>query len=113
MYVCKHVWDVARYDDVKKDAGATIIGGRRVLCNKGGVQAPQVRGRHVATEVNHSDDSAYVAATPPLEAVRLLFSQYAMQAPKNPRLKISQLDIKKAYFHASPTRNNTYAYRTN
>ena len=104
-YFCKHVWQIASFEDAKKDVDATFIGGRWVNCNKGDTQQPKVRARYVATEVNNEDDSTYFAATPPLEALRLLFNQFAMQAPTNPRLKLSQVDIKKAYFHATPSRS--------
>ena len=64
-----------------------------------------MRARYVATEINHGDDTTYFAATPPLEALRLLFSQFSMRAPTNYKLKISQLNITKAYFCATPPRS--------
>ena len=105
-YFCRNVWGIATLDGVKKDPKATLVGGRWVNCNKGDIQQPKVRARWVATEINHGNgESNYFAATPPLEAVRLLFSQFAMNAPQNPSLKISQMDIKKAYVYAVPSRS--------
>ena len=86
--------------------GAIIVGGRWVLCNKGDVQKPKVRGRWVATEVNYEHDMALYAATPPLEATRLLFSKFAQRHPHQPDLELSFLDVTEAYFHAEPKKKD-------
>ena len=68
---------------------------------------PDVRARLVACEVNHgTKDDAFYAATPPLEAKKLLFAKYADQPTKNgaPQ-RLSFVDIRKAYFNAIPKRN--------
>ena len=73
-YFCDRVWVGVPLDEAKADAEGKIIGSRWVNCNKNDVNDPDVRCRLVAQEVNlHADDSFY-AATPPLEAKRLLFS---------------------------------------
>ena len=102
---CKHVWDIATPEDMQRDANKVVIGGRWVTCNKGDTANPKMRARYVATETNHQDDTAYFAATPPLEAIRLLLSKFAQRAPSNRRLKLNFLDITKAYVHAVPVRS--------
>ena len=47
--------------------------------NKGDAMAPKIRCRYVATEVNHGNDLAYYASTPPLESIRLLVGQMAQR----------------------------------
>ena len=66
------------------------------MSNEGDSQNPKVRGRHVATEVNHSDETACFAATPPLEAIRLLLSKCSQRAKQTPSLELSFVDITKA-----------------
>eukprot|EP00969_Alexandrium_andersonii_P294439 13014634-Alexandrium_andersonii.AAC.1 len=46
----------------------------RVGHNKGDAENPTVRSRYVAKDIAHWKDDAMLAATPPLEAARLLLS---------------------------------------
>ena len=86
--------------------GAKVIGGRWVVCSKGDLDHPKIRCRWVATEINTGDDLSYYAATPPLEAKRLLFSKFAHQRKsQGPNLQLSFCDITKAYFNATPNRD--------
>ena len=103
-YVGELVWDLCTTQEAHQDTGAIIVGGRWVLRNKGDAQKPKDRGRWVATEVNYEHDMAFSAATPPLEAKRLLFSKYAQRRLHQPDLELSSLDVTKAYFHAEPKR---------
>ena len=74
-----------------------MLNGRWVLCNKGDLLAPDCRARFVACEVNVGDDLSFFAATPPLEAKRLLLSQWATQRTrKGKRLQLHFADAKKA-----------------
>ena len=84
---------------------ARLWGSRWVNCNKNDINDPDVRCRLVAQEVNiHADDSFY-AATPPLEAKRLLFSEWASERTRGgERLQLSFVDVKKAYFYGIPER---------
>ena len=60
----------------------------------------------MAAEVNTGGDLTYDAATPPLEAKRLLFNKFAhRRRPRGPKLQPSVRDITKAYFNAKPNRN--------
>ena len=72
------------------------------------MEDPDVRCRLVAQEVNHGDGptDAFHAATPPLESKRLLFSQWATERKRHGQhLKISCVDIRKAYFNGKPNRS--------
>ena len=100
------VWEITSMDEALKTKDPKIVGGRWVLCNKGDLQNPKVRCRWVATELNTGDDVQYYAATPPLEATRLLFSNYAHQRrQKGPKLELSFCEITKAYVNAKPSRH--------
>ena len=84
------------------DPAGKVIGCHWVNCNKGDLANPDVRCRLVGQEVNHGDGptEAFYAATPPLEAKRLLFSQWATERKRDGKhLKISCVDIKKAHFN--------------
>ena len=71
-YFCDKVWVGVPLNEALADKDGKIIGSRWVNCNKNDINDPDVRCRLVAQEVNlHADDSFY-AATPPLEAKRLL-----------------------------------------
>ena len=61
----------------------------------------------MAQEVAHGDtDPSFYAATPPLENKRLLFSQWATERTRGGKaLKLSFVDIVKAYFNGRPTRS--------
>ena len=85
------------------DADGKIIGSRWVSCNKNDVNDPDVRCRLVAQEINLHADESFYAATPPLEAKRLLFSEWSSRV-KNEDLQISFVDVKKAYFYGIPER---------
>ena len=102
-YFCDRVWVGVPLAEAQNDPSGKIVGSRWVNCNKNDALDPDVRCRLVAQEVNlHADDSFY-AATPPLEAKRLLFSEFASRC-KNEDLQISFVDVCKAYFYGVPER---------
>ena len=113
-YFNKHVWDAVekriacRTDDYK------LIRMRWVICNKGDDKEYDVRARLVACEVNTYKSDEYVAPTPPLEAKKLLFSEYAATARKatnaTKEIVLPFVDIKKAYFNGVPRRNIHLAF---
>ena len=77
------------------------IGTRWVDVNKGDSEKPDARCRLVAQEVNTYKDDAFYAATPPLEALRLLLSHVATgRKGKVGGRKVMVLDAKKAHLHA-------------
>ena len=95
-YFCDKVWVGVPLSEALADADGKIIGSRWVNCNKNDINDPDVRCRLVAQEINlHHDDSFY-AATPPLEAKRMLFSEWA--STQDTYRQISFIDVKKAYF---------------
>ena len=115
-YFCSVVFQGVTTDEALKDSNGKIVGCRWVNCNKGDLENPDVRCRLVAQEVNHGDGptDAFYAATPPLESKRLLFSQWATERKRDGRhLKISCVDIRKAYFNGKPNRICMCSYPPN
>ena len=107
-YFCDHVFRGVSYEEAVNDPDGKIIGSRWVNCNKGDLEDPDVRCRLVAQEVNTGSGGCddFYAATPPLEAKRLLFSEWATKKVRHgKKLKLSFVDIRKAYFNGTPTRN--------
>ena len=76
-YFSSKVWELTTEAAARQRPNATVVGGRWILSNKGDNLNPKVRARYVATEVNKEADLAFYAATPPLEAIRLLLSKFA------------------------------------
>jgi hypothetical protein len=76
------------------------------MCNKGDSESPDCRARLVSCEINRDGKvDAFAASTPPLEAKKLLFSKFASNRRKgHKRLRLSFVDIRKAYFNAIPER---------
>ena len=113
-YICDKVFGGVSYDEAKEDPELITIGSRWVNCNKADAERPDVRCRLVGQETNRgtggSDD--FYAATPPLEAKRLLFSQWAMERVRRGKtLKLSFVDIKKAYFNGVPLEISMCGFR--
>ena len=82
-----------------------VIPSRWVLCNEGDAEHPDVRARLVGCEINTYADDSFYASTPPLEAKRMLLSEFATQRTRNGKpLQLSFVDVRKAYFHGIPTR---------
>ena len=60
----------------------------------------------VGQEVNLFADESFYAATPPLEAKRLIFNEFASEQTRHGKpLQISFIDVKTAYFYGVPTRD--------
>ena len=88
------------------DPQAKTIPSRWVFCNKGDSQNPDVRARLVGCEIKTYKDDSFYASTPPLESKRMLFSDFATRRKdsKGRLLKLSFVDVVKAYFNAIPQR---------
>jgi hypothetical protein len=71
--------------------------------NKGTKDKPEIRSRLVAKEIKTSYKPELFAATPPLEALKLLISITASSQGKN--RCIMHNDVSRAYFHAPAVRN--------
>ena len=101
LYFCDKVWELVPIDEVN----GKVIGSRWVNCNKNDIADPDVRCRLVGQEVNLHADESFYAATPPLEAKRLLFSEFASShGKKGSSMQLSFVDVKKAYFYGIPER---------
>lgn len=90
------VWEGVPLAQAHADAQGKVLNGRWVFCNKGDLAEPDCRVRYVACELNLQDDLSYFAATPPLEAKRLLLSQWASQRQRDgKRLQLHVADAKR------------------
>lgn len=99
-----NTWKLTTESEARKKPNATVVGGRWVLCNKGGNVTPNVRARSAATGVDRDADLAFYAATPPLEAIRMLLSKHAHAKHGGATdIKLNFRCIKKAYFNALST----------
>lgn len=80
------------------------------MCDQGDDAQPHIRARLVACEINHNKESGrqgFFASTPPLEALKLLLSDFISRrwhTDGNP-LQGSFVGIKNAYVHATPVRS--------
>ena len=88
------------------DKDATLIRTRWVITDKCDEATPDIRARLVAQEINTFKSDEFFASTPPLEAKRLLLSQFATERKLSDGrpLEVSFIDIKQAYVNAVPTR---------
>ena len=96
------VWAERLPRHVAKARGGKIIKGRWVDTDKGDSVCPDYRARFVAKEYNVGVDPTLYAATPPLEALKLLIAHAAGQKGKGVHIMIS--DVKRAYFNAKAQR---------
>jgi hypothetical protein len=74
-----------------------IVQGRWIDVNKGSSEIPDYRSRYVGKELNRGQagTSDLYAATPPLEALKLLVSSCATEQGRETYLMLS--DVKRAY----------------
>ena len=72
----KQVWrKISRRE--AKDRGIKTVGVRWIDINKGDTEKPDLRSRLVAKDFNTGQEGGLFAATPPLEALKLLISEAA------------------------------------
>jgi hypothetical protein len=109
--VLKHkVFDKVPLSECFQETGKPPLDSRWLDINKGDEQNPDVRCRWVGMEFNRKNahlQEGLFAATPPLEAKKVLISQAASQRNHNQCKKLGFIDIRKAYFHA-PARRKLY-----
>jgi hypothetical protein len=91
------VWERAPISDCWKETGRAPIGSKWVDVNKGDEAQPLIRSRFVVKEIATYKSDDFFAATPPLEAFRLLLS---LAASDQDDTKIEVLDARKAHLHA-------------
>ena len=91
-----------------REMGIKVIGTRWIDINKGDAANPNHRSRFVAKEYNTGEDATLFAATPPLEALRLLVSEAAtIEHDKDGKVREKGIminDVARAYFEAEATR---------
>ena len=85
--------------------GGKVIGVRWVDVNKGDATDTNYRSRLVGREFNVGRDDALYAATPPLEALRLVISHAATYPDHGPRRMVMVNDVRRAYFYAKIKRD--------
>ena len=105
-YFNDRVWEVESKEDLLNNPDHMFVRSRWVNCNKGDAMNPDIRARLVACEVNRGDKhDAFFASTPPLEATKMLFAQYAKERTRaGQKLRLSFVDVRKAYFNGIPKR---------
>ena len=96
------VYTYATREEAARSGKGKIIKGRWIDVNKGDSVNPDYRSRFVGKEFNTGVDSSLYAATPPLEALKLLISSAASDSLRSTHIMLS--DVKRAYFHAAATR---------
>ena len=79
------------------------IGTRWVDTNKGDDANPDYRCRLVAQDINDKQRDDLFAATPPLEALKLLLSVLT-STKQSKTWKLDSIDVRRAYFHAPANR---------
>ena len=90
--------------------GKAPIGTRWVDVNKGDAVHPEYRSRLVAQEVNTNRREDLFAATPPLEAKKMLMSMAVTEGigfragRRTEGMKLDFVDVRRAYFHAKSRR---------
>ena len=97
----KKVWvKIPRHEAIRR--GWKIIRTRWIDINKGDKLIPLHRSRFVGKEFNDGDGEGLFAATPPLEAVKVLVSDAATDKSQNKIMMIN--DVARAFFEAPMTR---------
>ena len=98
------VYEVVSRDMVQL-TGGKLIGTRWVDVNKGDSTNVECRSRLVGREFNVGRDDALYAATPPLEALRLIVSDAATIAGGDGTKRLMVNDVRRAYFYAKIDRD--------
>ena len=100
------VWDEVPVAKAWQVTGKGPLGGRWVDVNKGDATTPNVRCRYVAKEIAFWKSDDFFAATPPLEALRMLISRAATgRTTSAGGRKIMVIDARKAHLHAMTERD--------
>jgi hypothetical protein len=96
------VYEYATREEAQRSGKGKIIKGRWIEVNKGDSKKSDDCSRFVGKEFNTGVDSSLFAATPPLEALKLLISTAASDVQRETHIMLS--DVKRAYFHAPAER---------
>ena len=99
-------WTRVSYEEAVRRGGRKPIATRWVDVNKGDAATPDVRSRLVAKDFAGVRDDSFFAATPPLEALRMLLSDMMSGVSRGAEeVKMIVLDAKKAHLHAKAERD--------
>ena len=95
------VWDVVPVTQCWSRTGKAPLKGKWVDVNKGDRTRPVIRCRWVAKEFATYKSAEFFAATPPLEALRMMISHAASgRAHGRGGRKLLVIDARKAHLHA-------------
>ena len=84
--------------------GKKVIKTRWIDINKGDEASPDLRSRLVGKEFADSIDPGLYAATPPVEAMRVILSRSATVGKSDVKKVVMTNDVRRAYFHATVSR---------
>ena len=87
-----------------KDLGCKVITTRWLDINKGDKDRPNYRARLVGREINNKKRLDLFAATPPLEALKMIVSLCAHNQRGSAPYRIVRIDVRRAYFYAKARR---------
>ena len=99
------VWELVPISTCWSRTGKKPLGGRWVDHNKGDKKNPVVRCRWVAKDIAKYSTDEFYAATPPLEALRMLCSRSATKNKDEEEEKLLFIDVRKAHLHAMADRD--------
>ncbi len=97
------VYEIVPIEECWKNVGEGPVGVKWVDTNKGDEQNPEYLGRLVAKEIEKDKGEDLFAATPPLEAKKMLVSFWA----SIPGMLVDFGDVARLYFHTR-TRRRVY-----
>jgi len=101
----KGVWRVVPIAKAWQQTGKAPISVRWVDVNKGDEENFEIRSRLVARQINRNKTDEFFAATPPLEAKRMLISEAATNPKRGKQeKKLLFIDIRRAYFNAKASK---------
>ena len=92
------VYEYATKAQQQQQTFGKMIGIRWVDVNKGDSEEPEYRSRLVGRELNEGKDKALCAATPRLDALRIIISHAATYHDDGPQRVIMINDVRRAYF---------------
>ena len=81
----KEVWTIRNVNEALRRTGKSPISVRCVEVNKGDDLNPKIRSRLVVREIRLKGEEAIFSPTPPLESLRMVFSQATIQFPNESR----------------------------
>jgi hypothetical protein len=97
----RDVWEIVATKEAIRRSGKQSISVRLIDVNKGDDEAVEIRSRLVACEMDHRKSDEFFAATPPLEAKRMLFSRKDTGPQQGSRVrKLLFVDVRRACFNA-------------